>query len=229
MQGAAPWAGLRNVGECLRDYTGSNINLISPNRCGGRVRARWKAAAGAVALAVAVAALGGFFPAVSQAEPAVAAKDFSKPAIVILGYGLNPDGTMRTILRRRVLTGLMVAQFFPQSPIIVTGGNPQNGKTEAGHMRNMLQLLGFPADRIIVEDKANSTVQNAQFSVPLAKEAGTSGIILVTSTTHQGRADGDFVDAGGNLLATVSYPDGNPSVNVAQFARDAISPFVNVG
>jgi uncharacterized SAM-binding protein YcdF (DUF218 family) len=90
-------------------------------------------------------------------------------------------------------------------------------------------VLGFPADRIILEDKANSTVQNAQFSVPLAKEAGTSGIILVTSTTHQGRADGDFVDAGGNLLATVSYPDGNPSVNVAQFARDVISPFVNVG
>src|SRR4029077_5554999 len=36
-------------------------------------------------------------------------------------------------------------------------------------------------------------------------------------------------DAGGNLLATVSYPDGNPSVNVAQFAHDAISPFVNGG
>jgi len=194
------------------------------------VRSRWKAAAGAIALAVA-AATGGFSSAVAQAEPepAAATKDFSKPAIVILGYGLNPDGTMRTILRRRVLTGLTVAQFFPQSPIIVTGGNPQNGKTEAGQMRNMLMLLGFPANRIIVEDKANSTVQNAQFSVPLAKQAGTSGIILVTSTTHQGRADGDFADAGGNLLATVSYPDGNPSVNVAQFAHDAISPFVNVG
>ena len=148
---------------------------------------------------------------------------------MILGYGLAPDGSMRAILRRRVVTGLIVAQFFPQSPIIVTGGNPQNGKTEAGQMRNMLMLLGFPADRIILQDKANSTVQNSQFSVPPAKEAGTSGIILVTSTSHQGRADGDFVDAGGNLLATVSYPDGNPSVNVAQFARDAISPFVNVG
>jgi hypothetical protein len=65
--------------------------------------------------------------------------------------------------------------------------------------------------------------------VPLAKQAGTSGIILVTSTTYQGRADGDFADAGGDLLATVSYPDGNPSVNVAQFARDAMSPFLNVG
>ena len=192
------------------------------------MRRGWKAAVGAAVLAV-FAAFGGVSPAVSQAEPPPAAKDFSKPAIVILGYGLTPDGRMRAILRRRVMTGLMVAQFFPQSPVIVTGGNPQNGKTEAGQMRNMLMLLGFPADRIIVEDRANSTVQNAQFSVPLAKQAGTSGIILVTSTTHQGRADGDFADAGGNILATVSYPDGNPSVNVAQFARDAISPFVNVG
>jgi uncharacterized SAM-binding protein YcdF (DUF218 family) len=192
------------------------------------VRRRWRTAAGAVALAVA-AAVGGFSPAVSQAEPAAAVKDFSKPAIVILGYGLNADGTMRTILRRRVLTGLTVAQFFPQSPIIVTGGNPRNGNTEAGQMRKMLMLLGFPDNRIIVEDKANSTVQNARFSVPLAKKADTSGIILVTSSTHQGRADGDFADAGGNLLATVSYPDGDPSVNVAQFARDAMSPFVGLG
>jgi uncharacterized SAM-binding protein YcdF (DUF218 family) len=192
------------------------------------VRRRWNAALGAAVLIVA-ALLGGVSAPMAQAEPAAAAKDFSKPAIVILGYGLTPDGTMRAILRRRVLTGLIVAQFFPQSPVIVTGGNPQNGKTEAGQMRNMLMLLGFPANRIIVEDKANSAVQNARFSVPLAKQADTSGIILVTSTTHQGRADGDFADAGGNILATVSYPDGNPSVNVAQFARDAMSPFVNVG
>jgi uncharacterized SAM-binding protein YcdF (DUF218 family) len=192
------------------------------------VRRRWKAACGALLLVVAVV-LGEFVPALAQAAPATAPKDFSKPAIVVLGYGLQPDGSMRMILRRRVLTGLAVAQFFPQSPIIVTGGNPQNGKTEASQMHRMLTMLGFPDSRIIVEDKANSTVQNAQFSVPLAKQAGTSGIILVTSTTHQDRADGDFVDAGANLLATVSYPDGNPTVNVAQFARDAISPFTDFG
>lgn len=96
-------------------------------------------------------------------------------------------------------------------------------------MRRMLLLLGFPDNRIMVEDKATSTVENARFSVPLAQRAGTSGIILVTSTTHQGRADGDFVDAGANVLATVSYPDGNPTVNIAQFVRDAISPFTNLG
>jgi uncharacterized SAM-binding protein YcdF (DUF218 family) len=189
---------------------------------------RGKTRAGAVLLGVALA-LGGITAPTVSAAPPPAVKDFSNPAIVILGYGLNPNGTMRTILRRRVLTGLAVAQFFPQAPVIVTGGNPQNGNTEAGQMRKMLLLLGFPDNRIIVEDRANSTVQNAQFSVPLAKQAGASGIILVTSTTHQGRADGDFVDAGANLLATVSYPDGNPAVDVVQFARDAMSPFVGVG
>ncbi|MDT7763208.1 MAG: hypothetical protein QOC63_2628, partial [Mycobacterium sp.] len=138
------------------------------------MRPRWKTAAGAV-VAVA-AALGGVAPAVSQAGPATATKDFSKPAIVILGYGLAPDGSMRAILRPRVMTGLIVAQLFPQSPIIVTGGNPQNGKTEAGQMRNMLMLLGFPADRIILEDKANSTVQNAQFSVPTSTTRTTRSV-----------------------------------------------------
>ena len=149
------------------------------------MRRRWKTAAGAIALAVA-ATLGGMSPAVVQAEPAAASKDFTKPAIVILGYGLNPDGTMRAILRRRVMTGLTVAQAFPQSPVIVTGGNPQNGNTEAGQMRKMLLLLGFPDNRIIVEDKANSTVQNAQFSVPLAQGG-----------RHDGHHPGDVDDASG--------------------------------
>lgn len=191
------------------------------------MRRTWKTAAAAVALAAA-ALIGDVSPAVAQAQPAAAVKDFSRPAIVILGYGLEPDGTMRAILRRRVITGLTVAQFFPQSPIIVTGGNPRNGVTEAAAMRRMLMMLGFPPNRIIVEDKANSTVQNARFSVPLAKEAGTSGIILVTSSTHQDRADGNFADAGANVLATVSYPDGSPQVNAVQFARDVISPLVGI-
>lgn len=182
----------------------------------------------ATVLAVTVV-FGGLSAPVAQAVPPVAGKDFTKPAIVILGYGLKPDGSMRAILYHRVLTGLAIAQSFPQSPVIVTGGNPQNGRTEADAMRSMLMLLGVPASRIIVEPRANSTVQNAQFSVPLAKQAGASGIILVTSSTHQDRADGNFVDAGANLLATVSYPDGNPFLNITQFARDAMSPFVPVG
>ncbi|SRX82181.1 hypothetical protein [Nocardia brasiliensis ATCC 700358] [Mycolicibacterium parafortuitum] len=164
----------------------------------------------------------------AQAAPPIVAKDFSKPAIVILGYGLKPNGTMRLILHTRVLAGLAVAQMFPQAPIIVTGGNPRNGNTEAGQMGKMLRLYGIPAERVIVEDRANSTVQNAAFSVPLAEKAGTSGIILVTSSSHQDRADTVFANAGANVLATVSFPDNNPNTNIAQFVRDVISPFTPI-
>ncbi|KRD13393.1 hypothetical protein ASE48_30535 [Mycobacterium sp. Root265] len=191
---------------------------------GDEKRSRCKTVIGALLVALAFACA-----AAPQANAQPAGKDFTKPAIVILGYGLTPDGWMRPILYTRVLTGLAVAQAFPQSPIIVTGGNPKNGRTEAGEMRNLLRLLGFPANRIIVEDKANSTVQNAQFSVPLAKKADTSGIILVTSSTHQGRADGNFADAGGDMLATVSFPDGNPQTNITQFIRDVLSPLTPIG
>ncbi len=110
----------------------------------------------------------------------------------------------------------------------MTGGNPRNGNTEAEQMGKMLRLYGTPRERIILEERASSTVQNAAFSVPLAKKAGTSGIILVTSSSHQDRADGNFADAGGNVLATVSFPDQNPSINIAQFVRDVLSPFVAI-
>ncbi|MDF2585303.1 MAG: hypothetical protein K0R33_3946, partial [Mycobacterium sp.] len=90
---------------------------------GDEKRNRRKTVIGALMLACALAC--GAAPPAS-AQPA--GKDFSKPAIVILGYGLTPDGWMRPILYTRVLTGLAVAQAFPQSPIIVTGGNPKNGR-----------------------------------------------------------------------------------------------------
>jgi uncharacterized SAM-binding protein YcdF (DUF218 family) len=204
-------------------------DMVGP-RCGARGACGAGFVAFATALALTVAVLFGGVSAGSAhaAPPQLVVKDFSKPAIVVLGYGLKPNGSMRLILHTRVLAGLAVAQMFPQSPIIVTGGNPRNGNTEAGQMSKMLRLYGVPRERIIVEDRAASTVQNARYSVPLAEEADASGIILVTSSSHQDRADGIFADAGGNVLATVSFPDQNPSTNVAQFVRDVISPLVTV-
>lgn len=184
---------------------------------------------GAVMVLAATLLIGGVSAGSAHAAPPqLVAKDFSNPAIVVLGYGLKPNGTMRWILHTRVLAALAIAQMFPQAPIIVTGGNPRNGNTEAEQMGKMLRLYGTPRQRIILEERAASTVQNAEFSVPLAEEAGASGIILVTSSSHQDRADSIFADAGGNILATVSFPDQNPSTNVAQFVRDVMSPLVAI-
>ena len=35
--------------------------------------------------------------------------------------------------------------------------------------------------------------------------------------------------SGGNVLATVSFPDGNPQTNIAQFIRDVLSPLTPIG
>ena len=61
--------------------------------------------------------------------------------------GLDDDGTMRTILRRRVLTGLAAAQFFPQSSVIVTGGDPQTAAPTPASCAICLFCLDFrPTD-----------------------------------------------------------------------------------
>ena len=73
------------------------------------MRRRWMAATGAVVVAVA-ALLGGVFPAISQAEPPAAGKDFSKPAIVILRFGQRRPVRARCdkpVRQRRIAGGVV--------------------------------------------------------------------------------------------------------------------------
>jgi uncharacterized SAM-binding protein YcdF (DUF218 family) len=112
-------------------------------------------------------------------------------AVVVVAAAAK-DVSTSAILRRRVMTHLIVAQFLPQSPIIVTGGHPQSGKTAAGQMRNILMLLGFPLNRITLEDKANAT-QNARFSVALTTSP-SRGMRSVHSSTWASSVRRDAVD-----------------------------------
>lgn len=66
-------------------------------------------------------------------------------AIVVLGYGLLPGGVLRPELVGRLQAAFVQALAAPASPIIVTGGNPVNGITEAAAMQAWLQRNGIPA------------------------------------------------------------------------------------
>ena len=89
-------------------------------------------------------------------------------AIVVLGYGLLPDGSLRPELVSRLNSAAVQALTAPFSPIIVTGGAPKNGITEAAAMQGYLISRGIPANRIHPEHRAGSTVENAIFSAQLA-------------------------------------------------------------
>jgi uncharacterized SAM-binding protein YcdF (DUF218 family) len=116
--------------------------------------------------------------------------------IVVLGYGLLPDGSMRPELVNRLEAAWLQAVAAPMSPIVVTGGNPQHGVPEAAAMAGWLIGHGIPASRVLVEDRANSTVQNALFSTALLRHAGATSAVVVTSPNHIRRAVADFLVAG---------------------------------
>ncbi|GAA4473925.1 hypothetical protein GCM10023094_08560 [Rhodococcus olei] len=112
--------------------------------------------------------------------------------IVVLGAGLLPDGSMRPLLVSRLQAALQVARRYPLSPIIVSGGVPQNGVTEAGAMRGWLIANGIPWFRITEENTSRSTVENARNTNAILAQRGAASAVVVTSPDHLQRAMVDF-------------------------------------
>lgn len=139
--------------------------------------------------------------------------DGTRTAIVVLGLGLNSDGSMAPELVERLRSAVSVAERSPESPIIVTGGNPQSGITEADAMRKWLIDNELADDRIHTETTANSTVQNAQRATSLAAEIGAENVVLATTPSHLRRAISDFGIAGADVIgAATSTPDDLPDL-----------------
>ncbi len=62
--------------------------------------------------------------------------------LVVLGFQLNPDGTMRGELIERLKTALAASEKYPQALIVCTGGGTaadDPSATEAGRMGEWLQ------------------------------------------------------------------------------------------
>lgn len=139
--------------------------------------------------------------------------DGPRTAIVALGFGLEGDGSMRAELIQRLEGAVAAATASPESPVIVTGGNPQNGVAEADAMRQWLIDNGVDAGRIHVENKANSTVQNALYTVPILESIGADSVVIATSPNHIRRSISNFEIAGAQVIGAVTVdPDDAPEV-----------------
>ena len=69
---------------------------------------------------------------------------------------------------------------------------PSGGMGEAGLMADQLRDWGVEPERIVVEDKARNTRENAVFSAEIVKQRGWSKILIVTSAFHMKRSIGCF-------------------------------------
>lgn len=151
--------------------------------------------------------LGAITAAISTLPNPLPALVGPQTGIVVLGYGLLPDGTLRPELVNRLTAAWLQAVASPFSPIIVTGGNPQNGISEAEAMRAWLISKGLPTSRINVESRAGSTVQNALFSTKMLRDVGADSAVLVTSPNHIRRAVADFIVAGTRVVGATTSLD----------------------
>ena len=141
--------------------------------------------------------------------------------IVVFGYGLGADGSIQPELEDRLYVALNAARQYPDAYVAVTGGQTSEaaGVTEGGQMAAWLRAQGVAESRLIVEDQALSTTQNAANTYKLLTSAypQVKTLAVVTSDYH--------VACAGVLLQIwsdyQSQVNGAPALNVAAGASCA--------
>lgn len=112
-------------------------------------------------------------------------------AVVVLGSGLI-RGRVPPLLASRIRRGrALYERYADRRPLLVTSGGqgPDEPVAEAKAMADYLTDEGFPADRIVLEDRSRNTEQNLTYSAELLARQGVRGpIAAVTNNFHAFRA-----------------------------------------
>ncbi len=158
--------------------------------------------------------------------------DFPGPhpdGIIVLGGTIDPTSSSRR--QRPVLIGpserlsgaAELAERFPNARVVFTGGDGRlfaGTGSEADHAVPLLERLGISRERILVENRARNTFENAVFTTALVKPAPRERWLLVTSAIHMPRAVGAFRRAG--------FPVESYSVDRRMFAPHHLWPSISV-
>ena len=109
--------------------------------------------------------------------------------LVVLGFQLNPDGTIREELAERLKVALEASKKYPQAFIVCTGGGTASENpdaTEADKMAEWLEENAVDSSRIIVENHSLTTAQNAiyTFDILAEKYPQVKQIAIISSDYH---------------------------------------------
>ncbi|WP_374601508.1 YdcF family protein [Niveibacterium sp.] len=136
-----------------------------------------------------------------ERDPPVAAAQLKQAqAIVILAGGRRSNApelggeTVNRITLERVRYGARLARQTGL-PVLVSGGSPTSGTSEAELMRRTLKE-DFGIAARWVEGASLDTHENAVFSAKLLQPKGYTRVALVTHAAHMPRSVGEFERAG---------------------------------
>lgn len=136
-------------------------------------------------------------------------------AVIVLGAGVN-GRTPSLSLLTRLDAALAYIQDKPDIPVVVSGSQGRGEEiSEARCMYDWLTAHGIPAERIILEERAENTEENIRYSLELLEKLDIAGnIAVVSSDYHLCRAamhlGGDMVPVAARMPArylplTVNY------------------------
>lgn len=111
--------------------------------------------------------------------------------VIIHGAGIKKDGTVTKLLADRCDKAIEIYRKDPTSPYLVPSGGQGSDEicSEAEAMRKYLVSQGIPEDKILLEDKSKTTMENVTFSKNLIeRRPGRKYTALVTSNYHIYRA-----------------------------------------
>ena len=111
-------------------------------------------------------------------------------ALIVLGAAVHGD-RVTWVLSNRLDTAYDYAAAHPNTLLVVSGGQGDGESvTEASAMAKYLAAKGIDPDRILLEDRAESTAENFAFSKAIIDEelGPDAGIGFVTTRFHVYRA-----------------------------------------
>jgi uncharacterized SAM-binding protein YcdF (DUF218 family) len=150
--------------------------------------------------------------------------------IIVLGGSVDTDlsAAHRTPVvshaADRLLAPAALARRYPHARIVFTGGTANLVSTdarEADYSAPILESLGIPKERLILERDSRNTWENAIFTRQLVSPKPGERWLLVTSAFHMPRSMGIFRKAGFDVEA---YP-----VDWRMGGREDLFTFTNVG
>jgi uncharacterized SAM-binding protein YcdF (DUF218 family) len=142
--------------------------------------------------------------------PAPAQTDLSRYAgVVVLGGALEPsyvwEGHQQPALNsaaERMTAALPLLQRAPQLRLLFTGGEGEllgRGMSEAARAQRFYTQQGLDPQRLLLEDAARTTYENAVLSAALPGVDKTRPWLLLTSAWHMPRSMAAFEKAGWNV------------------------------
>ena len=125
---------------------------------------------------------------------------------IVLGLALE-NGEPAPDLLARLDTARAYLEQYPEAKLILTGGNAEgSGRTEAAVMRDILVSGGIPEDKLILEDRAQTTQEN--FSNIAGMIPPEEPVVMISSNYHMDRAVRNAAGKGFSHVMRLPAPSG---------------------